>query len=123
MNSAVYTARARKNFKSIGLKLGLSAVVQTQPDNGNFVLGGIDAEQKLPNGGTVQMAWATSQGEIIGTGNVFGTDQSTHDGNAYQVTLSQPLPFGKAILRGRYQSASAVSSIHRRHGNARFPTR
>jgi uncharacterized repeat protein (TIGR01451 family) len=107
MNSAVYTARARKNFKSIGLKLGLSAVVQTQPNNGNFVLGGIDAEKKLPNGGTLQMAWATSQGEIIGTGNVFGTDESTHDGNAYQITLSQPLPFSKAVLHGRYQSASA----------------
>src|SRR6185436_5231299 len=52
MDNAVYTARARKDFKSIGLKLGLSAVLQK---NGaaerDFVLGGIDAEKTLPNGG------------------------------------------------------------------------
>ena len=108
MSSAVYTARAHKNFKSLGLKLGLSAVVQTQPDAGNFVLGGIDAEKKLPYGGTLQMAWARSQGEILGTGNFFSSDQTaSHDGDAYQVTLTQPLPFRNGVVRGRYLNASA----------------
>jgi uncharacterized repeat protein (TIGR01451 family) len=107
MNSAVYTARARKNFKSIGLKLGLSAALQTQPDEGNFFLGGVDVEKKLPAGGMLQLAWATSQGDIIGGGNYFNVNQTSHDGSAYQLTLAQPLPFYGAIVRGRYSNASA----------------
>ena len=107
MNSTVYTARARKNFKSIGLKLGLSAALQTQPNEGNFFLGGIDAEKKLPAGGLLQMAWAMSQGEIVGGGNYFSSNQTSHDGNAYQIIVTQPLPFRGAVLRGRYLNASA----------------
>src|SRR5207302_8831088 len=38
MHSAVYTARARKTFKGLGLKLGLSAVLQREADEPNFFL-------------------------------------------------------------------------------------
>jgi uncharacterized repeat protein (TIGR01451 family) len=107
MNSAVYTARAHKNFKSIGLKLGLSAVMQTQSNEGNFFLAGFDVEKKLPGKGTLQMAWAMSNGEVVGTGNVFNSDESTHNGSAYQIALQQPLPFASAVVRGRFLSASA----------------
>lgn len=107
MNSAVYTARARKNFQSIGLKLGLSAAFQTRPDEGNFFLGAVDAEKKLPAGGVLQFAWATSQGDVIGGGNYFNANQTSHDGNAYQLTLVQPLPFRGAVVRARYLNASA----------------
>ena len=107
MKSAVYTARAQKNFKSIGLKLGLSAVMQTQSNEGNFFLAGFDAEKKLPGKGTLQMAWAMSNGEVVGTGNVFNSDESTHNGSAYQIALQQPLPFASAVVRGRFLSASA----------------
>jgi len=106
--SAVYTARARKNFKGIGLKLGLSAVLQREAEGGNFVLGGIDAEKTLPNGGSLQMAWARSAGEVLGSGNVFTTGANTrHDGDAYQLTLAQPLPFFSGTLKARYINASA----------------
>ena len=107
LNSGVYTARARKNFKGIGLKLGLSAVLQRQTDQGDFVLGGLDAEKTLPRGGSLQLAWAGSQGEIMGSGNGFGTDDTKHDGMAYQLTLAQPLPFYGATVRARYLNASA----------------
>src|SRR5258706_4708681 len=107
LSSAVYTARARKNFKGIGLKLGLSAVMQRQTDQGNFLLGGLDAEKTLPHGGSLQLAWAGSQGEIMGSGNSFGTDQTKHDGMAYQVSLAQPLPFFNSTLRAHYLNASA----------------
>ncbi len=106
--SAVYTARARKNFKSIGLKLGLSAVMQREAEGSDFMLGGLDAEKTLPNGGSLQMAWARSAGEVLGTGNVFSTDGNTrHDGDAYQLTLNQPLPFFSGLLKARYINASA----------------
>ena len=107
MNSAVYTARARKNFKGLGLKLGLSAVLQREADEPNFFLGGIDAEKSLPNRGSLQLAYATSQGTVLGSGNAIGSNSEEHDGNAYQVTLAQPLPFLGSTVRGRYVSASA----------------
>ena len=107
MNSAVYTARVHKNFKSIGLKLGLSTVMQTQATQGKFFMGGVDAEKTLPRGGSLQMAWAMSSGEILGTGNFFNSEDSTHDGSAYQITLAQPLPFRSAVVHGRYLNASA----------------
>jgi uncharacterized repeat protein (TIGR01451 family) len=107
MSSAVYTARARKNFKHLGLKLGFSAALQRQEDVGSFVLGGFDAEKTLPHGGTLQGAWAGSQGEILGSGNFFGANDNTqHDGSAYQLTLAQPLPFFGATVRARYLNAS-----------------
>lgn len=107
MSSAVYTARARKNFKHLGLKLGFSAAMQRQEDVGSFVLGGFDAEKTLPRGGKLQAAWAGSQGEILGSGNFFGaSDNAQHDGTAYQVTLAQPLPFFGATVRAQYLNAS-----------------
>jgi uncharacterized repeat protein (TIGR01451 family) len=106
--SAVYTARARKNFRRLGLKLGLSAVLQREAEGGDFMLGGLDAEKTLPHGGSLQMAWARSAGEVLGTGNVFSTDtNSRHDGDAYQLTLAQPLPFFSGMVKARYINASA----------------
>lgn len=107
LNSGVYTGRARKNFKGLGLKLGFSAVLQRQADQGNFLLGGFDAEKTLPRGGSLQLAWAGSQGEIMGSGNAFGSDDSKHDGTAYQLTLAQPLPFYGSTVKARYLNASA----------------
>lgn len=107
LNSGVYTARARKNFKGIGLKLGLSAVMQRQTDQGDFLLGGVDIEKTLPRGGSLQLAWAGSQGKIMGSGNGFGVDDTKHDGTAYQITLSQPLPFYSATMRARLVNSSA----------------
>ena len=106
--TAVYTARAQKNFKRIGLKLGLSAVLQREAEGGNFLLGGIDAEKTLPNHGSLQMAWARSNGEVVGSGNVFSTDGNTrHDGDAYQLTIAEPLPFFNGNVKARYLNASA----------------
>jgi hypothetical protein len=107
LGSAVYTVRARRNFKSLGLKLGFSSVLQNETESGDFFLGGIDAEKKLPHGGSLQFAWARSQGEVRGTGNVLNGDESRHDGNAYQATLATPLPFFNAMVRARYLYASA----------------
>jgi uncharacterized repeat protein (TIGR01451 family) len=107
LNSAVYTARLRKNFKGIGLKLGLSAVLQRQTDEGDFLLGGFDVEKTLPRGGSLQLAWARSQGEIMGSGNGFDVDDPNHDGSAYQLSLLQPLPFYGSTLRARYANVSA----------------
>ncbi len=107
ISSGIYTGRAQKSFKGLGLKLGLSTIVHPQSDLGNFFLGGIDGEKTLPLRGNLRFAWARSRGQFIGGGNAIGSGDSEHDGDAYQVDLTQPLPFRQAILRARYQRAAA----------------
>ncbi|HEX7999782.1 MAG TPA: hypothetical protein VF528_15450 [Pyrinomonadaceae bacterium] len=107
MTSAVYTARAQKNFKRLGLRLGLSAISQRQSDLGSFMLGGLDGEKTLPKNGALRFAWARSHGEIMGGGNFFETGDSEHNGDAYMLELDQPLSFKQARVRARFSSASA----------------
>ncbi|HEX8710026.1 MAG TPA: hypothetical protein VF723_17425 [Pyrinomonadaceae bacterium] len=107
MTSTVYTGRALKNFQGIGLKLGLSAVMQRETDFGSFVLGGIDGEKTLPNRGTLRFAYARSQGKLMRGAEAFGGSADTeHNGDAYQLELMQPLPFYGSVLHARYSNAS-----------------
>jgi uncharacterized repeat protein (TIGR01451 family) len=105
-STSVYTGRARKNFAKLGLKLGLAAITQREADFGTFILGGIDGEQSLPNRGTLNFAYARSQGEFMGTGNGYTLATDDHDGEAYEVELAQPFNFYEAIVRARYSKAS-----------------
>ncbi|PYS84020.1 MAG: hypothetical protein DMF67_07065 [Acidobacteria bacterium] len=106
MSQAVYTARAYKNFEGLGLKVGLSLVDQQQGEFGAFVLGGLDAEKKLPRGGRVRLEWATSRGRVSSGGNLSGAGiDDRHDGNAYRVELEQPLPYRETMLRATYARA------------------
>lgn len=106
LSSAVYTGRARKNFRTLGLQLGFATVLQRQEDAGSFVLAGIDAEKTLPKKGTVRFAFARSQGEIMGGGNFFSSGDSRHDGNAFLAELNQPLPFFRGLVKARYAYSS-----------------
>jgi uncharacterized repeat protein (TIGR01451 family) len=106
MSQAVYTARAYKNFEGLGLKIGLSLVDQQQGEFGSFVLGGVDAEKKLPRGGRLRLEWATSRGRVAAAGNLFTTgEDDRHDGNAYRLELQQPLPYRETMLRATYARA------------------
>lgn len=106
LSTAVYTARAVKNFESMGLRLGLSAVAQ-KSDLGSFVMGGLDGVKTLPRGGELRFAYARSQGEIMTGGNIIDAASTEHDGDAYRVELVQPLSFYEAVVRARYANASA----------------
>ncbi|HEX8503346.1 MAG TPA: hypothetical protein VF659_22370 [Pyrinomonadaceae bacterium] len=108
MSQAVYTARAYKNFEGLGLKVGLSLVDQRQGDFGSFVLGGVDAEKRLPRQGRLRAEWATSRGRAASGGNVFfggGDGDDRHDGNAYRVELEQPLGWRETQLRASFARA------------------
>ncbi|MCM3873896.1 MAG: hypothetical protein ND895_24670 [Pyrinomonadaceae bacterium] len=107
LSSAVYTARARKTFRGLGLQLGFAGVMQRQDETGSFMLAGIDGEKSLPNKGTLRFAVARSQGEIMGAGNFFETGSSEHNGNAVDIQLNQPLRFYQGLIRARYSAASA----------------
>ena len=64
LTSAVYTGRATKHFKGLGLRMGASFVNQRQPEFGPFYLGGLDFEKSLPRGGTLIVEWAMSRGRV-----------------------------------------------------------
>ena len=108
MNSSVYTARGRKTFAGLGMKLGFSAVLQRQEAEPGFIVGGLDLEKSLPRHGLLRFAWATSQGDIS-NGVTSGLDDAdtTHNGNAFSLDFQQPLAFHEAVVHARYQSASA----------------
>ncbi|HEY8186346.1 MAG TPA: hypothetical protein VIF64_09770 [Pyrinomonadaceae bacterium] len=109
MNSSVYTARGRKTFAGLGLKLGFSTVLQRQEASPGFIVGGLDLEKSLPRRGLLRFAWASSHGEL--SNEVSSTDatdaDTTHNGNAFSLDLYQPLPFYEAVVHARYASASA----------------
>lgn len=106
-STAVYTGRARKNFESLGLKLGLSGVMQRQADFGTFLLGGLDGEKTLPHHGKLNFAYARSMGQFMGTSDSFSLGADGHDGAAYRVELMQPLGFYAGVIRARYANATA----------------
>jgi large repetitive protein len=107
MSQAVYTGRAYKNFESLGLKLGLSAVEQQQGEFGSFFISGLDAEKTLWRGGLLKLEYATSRGRVVSGGNVFlgETADDRHDGNAYRLELEQPLPFREGLLHATFARA------------------
>lgn len=111
MSSAVYTGRAVKTFEGAGLRVGVSVVDQQQAGAGSFVLGGVDAEKKLPNGGTVQFEYAMSRGAASFTGNLFGAEggaaDAKHNGSAYRVELTQPLGSKETVVRASFARAGA----------------
>jgi uncharacterized repeat protein (TIGR01451 family) len=109
MNSSVYTARGRKTFAGLGMKLGFSTVLQRQEAAPGFFVGGLDLEKSLPRRGLLRFAWATSQGEIVNGVSSSGLDDAdtTHNGNAFSLDFHQPLAFHEAVVHARFASASA----------------
>ncbi|MGH9928107.1 MAG: isopeptide-forming domain-containing fimbrial protein [Pyrinomonadaceae bacterium] len=110
LNSSVYTARGRKNFEGLGLKLGFSTVLQRQEAAESFLVGGLDLEKSMPRRGLLRVAWATSRGEISnGINSAASPDgaNTQHDGNALSVDYQQPVAFHEGVLHARFQSASA----------------
>lgn len=109
MESSVYTARGVKNFKRIGLRLGFSYIDQRQTQSSPFRVGGIDASLKLPNRGRLQVEWAMSGGVLNNNFSFSGSSENgeqRRDGNAFFVSLEQPLPWMQSVLKFEGASAS-----------------
>ncbi|NJM53652.1 MAG: hypothetical protein HC846_09850, partial [Blastocatellia bacterium] len=107
--SNVYTARASKNFNRLGLRFGLSFINQKQADAKSFNLGGLDLSLKLPNNGKLEAEWAMSNGSINGGFGFYGNSPNgngNHNGNAFFVSLEQPLKFWQSIVRFEGSKAS-----------------
>lgn len=105
--SNVYTARASKNFNRLGLRLGLSFVSQKQADAKSFNLGGLDLSLKLPNNGKLEAEWAMSRGSLNGGFGFSGENlNGKRNGNAFFLSLEQPLRFWQSTLRFEGSKAS-----------------
>jgi len=107
--SSVYTANALKNFRKLGLRLGFSYINQKQSDSTPFQLGGIDGSFKLPNKGKLDFEWARSKGLLNRGFGFFNNNPSgngEYNGDAFFVSLDQPIPFGQSVLRFDGYSAS-----------------
>lgn len=107
-SSNVYTGRAVKNFRSLGLKLGLSAVNQRQETLGSYLLAGFDGEKTTFNGGKIKFDYAMSGGRFAAEGNIFdssgllASNDEKHDGKAFHIEYEQPLKFQKSILKAKF---------------------
>lgn len=108
LESSVYTGRAVKHFPGLGLRLGLSFINQRQAGSSPFMVGGIDGEWETPGRGRLQFEWATSRGEMA-VNSSFGLEgeDNEHNGNAFRISLEQPLPFYEGRLRADYQRTSS----------------
>jgi uncharacterized repeat protein (TIGR01451 family) len=114
----VYTGRAVRNFKGLGLRAGVSYINQQQGEVGAFQLGGFDLEKTMPRGGKLNFEAAMSNGRFASGVNVFdfynagsGTAltndaASEHNGTAVKLSLDQPLPFFQSRLKAEFQRSS-----------------
>lgn len=112
MESAVYTGRAVKNIKRLGLRFGLSFIEQRQTDSSPFRLGGADVSLKLPRQGKLEAEWAMSGGVLNNGFSFSGNNQSVgtrRDGNAFFLSIVQPLPVMQSVLR--FEGATATGNF------------
>jgi uncharacterized repeat protein (TIGR01451 family) len=111
LNTLVLTGRGLKKFAGVGLQLGFSGIVQRQDQLREFRLGGLDAQQRLPHGGTIKAAVSWSRGELSGFGGTTSVSNPTganltHDGFAYDVDYIQPVSFFSGVAHFRLAGAS-----------------
>jgi uncharacterized repeat protein (TIGR01451 family) len=118
--SNVYTARASKTFNRLGLRLGFSFVNQKQTDSKPFNLGGLDLSLKLPNNGKLEAEFAMSKGAINGGfGFVGDGTNNNRNGNAFFVSLEQPIDFWQSKLR--FEGAKASENFFNPFGSTITP--
>ncbi len=106
LSSGVYTARANKNFESLGLRFGFSMVDQRQKDSGPFRIAGADFALKLPKNGRLEGELGFSRG-FFNNGYSNDPEATDQNGSAFFLALHQPLPqFMQSTLKAEFSSAS-----------------
>ncbi len=113
----VYTGRAVKTLRSLGLRFGTSYINQQQGDIGAFQLGGFDLEKTLWNGGKLNIEAAASRGTFASGLTVFDplsdgfaqneTRPDSGSGTALNIKFDQPVSLFHSSLRANFSRASA----------------
>jgi uncharacterized repeat protein (TIGR01451 family) len=104
--SAIYQAKASKEFSRLGLKLGGSFMRQNEDATGAYYLGNFELTQKLWQNGSLSVDVPVSHGNILTAGSYFSADSLQRDRNGFamKAELDQPInlrskSFGQARIR------------------------
>jgi len=104
--SSVYGIRTQARIDSWGLKLGLGLTNQRDPVAGNYYLGNVTLQQKLPNKGRLSIEVPVSHGSALSAGLTTGTSPNVN-GVAIRADLDQPFPWLSGRFRGSFSKTDA----------------
>jgi VCBS repeat-containing protein len=107
IQSTTFLGRGSYSFSSVGLRLGASALSQSEGGD-KFSVAGLELEQKLFNGGHFKAELPVSNGRLLMDPNsttsmasTFG-ETSVQNGKAIRAEFDQPLGVRSTVLRGRF---------------------
>jgi len=108
-DSAMYLGRGSYSIDSLGLRFGGSMLSQNE-SGGNFAVGGLELEKRLPNGGRFLAEAPMSRGYVpTAYDGASGTSAGSccemgqaRNGTAIRAEFEQPLDFRATTLRGRF---------------------
>jgi uncharacterized repeat protein (TIGR01451 family) len=104
IQSTTFLGRGSYSFSGIGLRLGASALSQSEGGD-KFSVAGLELEQKLLNGGHFKAELPVSNGRLLMDPNspssTFG-ETSVQNGKAIRAEFDQPLGVRSTVLRGRF---------------------
>ncbi len=101
MSTTLYSVRAAKEFRSVGLKLGLSFLDQRTSQFGSYYLSSISAQQKTPNHGLFKFEMPISHGSVLAAGSsaMLGSAlPASGNGTAVRAEYDQPIKFRQSVL-------------------------
>jgi hypothetical protein len=104
INSASYLGRGSYSFSGVGLRLGASALSQSEGGD-KFSVGGLELEQKLFNGGHFKAELPVSNGRLLMDPNSPAStfdETASRNGKAIRAEFDQPLGVRSTVLRGRF---------------------
>jgi len=105
VSSAMVLGRGSYSVTGIGMRLGVSALSQSE-GGANFGVGGLELEQKLLNGGHFKAEIPVSNGRLL-TDPSFSLSSladsgGSRNGKAIRAEFEQPLGLRDTVLHGRY---------------------
>ena len=143
--STVYSARAELRANRLGTRLGAALTDQRDPTAGNYYLGDLTLQQKLPGAGHLTFELPVSHGSALSAGMTTGALTNVN-GTAMRGDLDQPFrflhgrllesfsktdigffnPFGATVVPGSQTIRSAIelqTSRHARSSSSPSPAR
>ena len=122
LSTTVYSIRAAKEFRSVGLKLGISFMDQRTSQFGSYYLGAVALQQKTPNKGLLKFEMPLSHGSILAAGasSAFGSGlPTTGNGTAIRAEYDQPIKYRQSILK--VSAAKTDNSFYNPFGATTLP--
>jgi len=101
IRSSTYLGRGSYSFSNIGMQLGFSALSQND-EGANFAVGGLELEQRLPNGGHFKAELPVSRGSVSTIRGSSAESVKTQNGNAVRAEVNQPFGPRDTVLHGSF---------------------